>query len=263
MVSLDMHTITAVIPAKNEETNIERCIKSVKWCDRILVLWMGNDKTGAIAKKLGAEVVIKNRSGKDDFVLVQKNINWAIDHCTTDWILRIDADEAVTPDLQKEIQKILDTENPDKKTDAVAYGIPRAQYFMGKFLRGGDWAYDRLVRLFRPKYCRYEPLVAVHEQFRVHGTVGYVQNRLLHYSHPKLMDAVHKFRKYTDVEIHDLSLSKPRAFWNMLFQPPYVFLRWMIWHKGFRDGWRGLVAGAMRGWYEWLLYSKYLFGIKR
>ena len=72
----NLQSITAVIPAKNEENNIERCIQSVLWCDKVLVISTGTDKTEEIAKKLGAQVVIKNKSNEDDFEEVQKNFNW-------------------------------------------------------------------------------------------------------------------------------------------------------------------------------------------
>lgn len=246
-------TITAIIPALNEQDTIERCIKSLLWCDKIQVLWMGNDKTGERAKKLGAEVIVKNNSTKDDFITVQKNINWAIDHATTDWILRIDADEVVEKTLQAEIEHIF-----ENLTDIVAYRVPRKQYFWNGFLKGGDWAYDRLVRLFRPQNARYDPIVNIHEQFKVNGKIGELTYSLEHYSHPTLKVAREKFQKYTDVEIYDMHISKSNAFFNLIFQPPYVFLRWMIWHHGYRDGIRGIVAGAYRGWYEYLKYSKYL-----
>lgn len=247
-------TITAVIPALNEEKNIERCIKSVLWCDRVIVLWMGKDKTDEIAKKLGATVVKKNPSDKDDFTLVQKNINWTIDTCKTDWILRVDADEVVTEELRDEITEVINQKN----CEYIAYGIPRAPFFWGQYLTGGDWIFDRLIRLFKPQYCRYDPIVAVHEQFRVTGEMGYLNQKLLHFSHPTLHDAVVKFQKYTDVEIHELKDSKLSAFFKLICNPPYVFFRWMFWHHGYRDGIRGIVAGAMRGWYEYLLYSKFL-----
>lgn len=265
--------ITAVIPAKNEEKNITRCIESVSWCDQILVMWMGDDKTGEIAKKMGAQVVEMNKRKKDDFVAVQKNINWAIDHCTTDWILRIDADEIVTPELKQEIKLILaqtrrfysrsstdgkETSDRIYHQETVVYGIPRKQYFLGAFLKGGDWAYDRLVRLFRPQYARYEPLVPVHEQLKVEGKVGYLKNHLLHFSHPTLKDAVDKFQKYTDVEINDIKDNYIVAALKMFILPPYIFFRWMIYHHGWRDGWRGVVAGLLRAWYEFILYKKYL-----
>ncbi len=260
-----MQTITAVIPAKDEEKNIARCIKSLTWCDKIVVMWMGDDRTGKIAKQMGAEVIVKKAKatgGKNDFIGVQKNINWTIDHCTTDWLLRIDSDEVVTPELQNEIQNILSS-NIYHLSSNIAYGIPRAQFFCGGFLTAGDWAYDRLIRFFQPKYCRYDPIVPVHEQFKVNGKIGYLKNKLLHYSHPTFKDAVDKFQKYTDIEAENLKISKLQALWNLFTQPVYVFLRWMTWHHGYRDGLRGLLAGTMRSWYEYLLYSKYLFRQKK
>lgn len=249
-----MQTITAVIPAKNEEKNIERCIKSVLWCNKVLVISTGTDKTADIAKKLGAQVVEKNKSNKDDFEELQRNLNWAIKTCTTDWMLRVDADEMVTPELADEIKKVLN--NPPN--DVVVFGIPRKQNFLGTFLKGGDWAYDRLIRLFRPKFCLYDPVVKIHEQFKVNGTIGYLKNSLLHFSHPDKKTLLKKFDSYTTLEAKQLKETRLSAFLKLIFLPPYIFLRWMIYHKGYRDGWVGVQAGAMRAYYDVLLYYKFL-----
>lgn len=246
-------TITAVIPAKNEAHNIQRCLESLTWCDKIMVMWMGNDKTGDIARNLGADVIEMNQKSEDDFVAVQENVNWAGNNCKTDWILRVDADEVVEETLATEIQHIL--ENPD---ETIAYGVPRKQYFMGGFLIGGDWAYDRLIRLYKPDKARYKITTHVHEQLEVDGKTGLLQHALLHYSHPTLKDARRKFQLYTDIQINDVHDPLPIAFSKVVLMPFYVFLRWMLWHHGYKDGIRGIIAGAYRGWYEYLLYSKYL-----
>jgi len=250
-----MQTITAVIPAKNEEQNIERCIKSVLWCDKVLVISTGTDKTAEIARRLGAEVVENNKSNNDDFEEVQKNLNWVIETATTDWVLRIDADEVVTAELKNEIHSNVLT---FQRSNVVAYGIPRQQNFLGTFLKGGDWAYDRLVRLFKPKFCRYDPIVKVHEQFKVKGEIGYLKSSLLHYSHPDKKTLLKKFDSYTTLEARELKETKLSAFLKLIFAPPYIFLRWMIYHHGYRDGWIGVQAGAMRAYYDFLLYSKFL-----
>jgi glycosyltransferase involved in cell wall biosynthesis len=254
-----MQTITAVIPAKNEEKNIKRCVESVLWCDKILVISTGTDKTAEIAKGLGAEVVEKNRSNADDFEELQRNLNWANETATTDWVLRIDADEVVTPELKDEILSVLS--NPYSLTpnpSLVAYGIPRKQNFLGTFLTGGDWAYDRLTRLFRPQFCKYDPIVKVHEQFQVKGEIGYLKNALLHFSHPDKATLLRKFESYTTLEAEQLNETKVSVLLKFLFVPPYVFLRWMIWHHGYRDGLVGVHAAAMRAYYDVLLYTKYL-----
>lgn len=244
--------ITALIPAYNEEKNIERCVRSVLWCDKVIVLWSGNDKTGELARKMGVEV-INYQTKKKSFVAVQKSINWAVDNIKSDWFLRIDADEEVTEELKKEILITI------KQNDgASAYGIPRNQYFWGGFLKGGDWYYDQLIRLFRKGSARYDPIIDVHEQFKVKGEIGYLKNRLNHYSHPTLSVAVDKFNLYTDMEAKTMKLTKAQARIKILTRPIYVFLRWFFYHHGYRDGLRGVVAGLMRAWYEFILYAKYL-----
>ncbi len=247
-------TITAVIPALNEQEHIRDCVKSVSWCDEVIVMWMGKDRTGKIAKEMGATVIERNKTEKNDFKKVQENINYAIDHAKGYWILRIDADEVVTPELKEEITFVIS----QSQLQLVAYGVPRNQYFWGGFLKGGDWAYDRLIRLFKKGAARYEPVVAIHEQFKVDGPIGYLKNPLLHYSHPTLEVAVNKFNSYTSAQIYDMHETYGEAVFKMLTQPPYIFLRWMTWHNGWRDGLRGIVAGAFRAWYEFMLYAKYI-----
>lgn len=247
-----MVPLTVIIPAKNEERNISDCIKSVKWCSEIIVLDMGVDQTADIAKKLGAKVIRYPTSSSDNFIAVQKHINEAVKSAKNDWILRIDADERATEGLKTEISKAIVNEN------AVAYGIPRAQYFLDGFLTGGDWAYDRLIRLFKKGHAHYNESSAVHEQFIVNGRIGYLKNKLLHYSHPDKLTLLRKFDSYTTIEAHYLKESVFKATVKMFFLPPYIFLRWMIWHHGYRDGLRGVKAGWYRAWYDFLLYKKYL-----
>lgn len=258
-----MQTITAVIPAKNEEKNIERCVKSVQWCDKVLVIATGTDKTAEIARGLGATVVEKNASDTDDFEELQRNLNWANETATTDWVLRVDADEVVTPELREEIAQVLRSESlkvqkSEPSNEIVAYGIPRKQFFLRKFLTGGDWAYDRLTRLYRPQLCKYDPIVKVHEQFQVKGKIGYLKHHLLHYSHPDMQTLMRKFESYTTLEAKELKETKISALFKLIVMPPYIFARWMLYHHGYRDGFTGVQAGLMRAYYDVMLYSKFL-----
>ncbi len=250
-----MQSITAVIPAKNEEKNIERCIKSVQWCDKVLVIVTGTDKTAEIARGLSTTVVEKNASDSDDFEQLQRNLNWTNETATTDWVLRVDADEVVTNELREEIKTILN-EKVQEKT--AAYGIPRKQFFLRKFLTGGDWAYDRLTRLYRPHLCKYDPIVKVHEQFQVKGKIGYLTHYLLHYSHPDMQTLMRKFESYTTLEAKELKESKLTALLKLIILPPYIFARWMLYHQGYRDGLTGVQAGLMRAYYDVMLYTKFL-----
>lgn len=248
-----MQTITAVIPARNEEENIVQCIKSLKWCNHIVVLFSGNDETEKLARSMGAKVVSYKYKREDSFKDLQKHFNTIIKNAHTDWIFRVNADEVVTPELKKEIQKIL-----KKPSEIVAFGVPRKQYFFGTFLKGGDWAYDRLVRLFKKNAAYYYPIVQVHEQLTIKGSIGYLQHHLLHYSHPNLEVLLRKFNLYTTLEMKQLSLTKKQALFKLICNPPYIFLRWMIWHKGYLDGLAGILCGFYRALYDFLLYSKYL-----
>lgn len=257
-----MQSITAVIPAKNEEKNVERCIKSVQWCDKILVIATGTDKTAEIAQRLGATVVQKSSTDTDDFEELQRNLNWANETATTDWVLRVDADEVVTEELQEEIKHVLKSEShkivkSDDSTGIVAYGIPRKQFFLRTFLTGGDWAYDRLTRLYRPQFCKYDPIVKVHEQFKVNGTIAYLKHHLLHYSHPDMQTLMRKFDSYTTLEARQLKETKLSALLKLIVVPPYVFARWMVYHHGYRDGLTGIQAAIMRAYYDVLLYTKF------
>ena len=248
--------LTIVIPAANESANIERCVRSaLALTDHVVVYCMGTDDTGGKAASLGAHVVTWAPK-LSPFSDVQEAINHAGDHCHTPWIMRIDADEEITPKLATEISQRL--EHPPM--NVVAYGIPRAQFFIGKFLYWGDWGYDRLVRLWQPSKARYEHAqdTHVHEQLTVHGEIGYLTERLNHYSHPSWAVLNEKFQKYTDLEARSLTISSAEAMMKALLLPPYITARWIIYHHGYRDGIWGIAAGFVRGWYDWLIYTKYV-----
>ena len=248
--------LTIVIPAANESANIERCVRSaLTLTDHVVVCCMGTDDTGEKAASLGAQVIIWSPNSSP-FTGVQEAVNHAIDRCQTAWIMRIDADEEITPKLATEIAQRLE----HSPTNAVAYGVPRAQFFIKKFLYWGDWGYDRLVRLWQPSKARYEHAqdTHVHEQLTVHGEIGCLTERLNHYSHPSWAVLNEKFQKYTDLEARSLTISSAEAMMKALLLPPYITARWIIYHHGYRDGIWGIAAGFVRGWYDWLVYTKYV-----
>jgi len=247
-------SITVIIPAGNEEKNIERSIKSViDWCERVVVIASGSDETARIAEKLGAKVVVKKPDPKKSiFISIQEWINDIASNATTEWIMRLDADEVVTNALREEIIEFV----TPQVTNLSAYGIPRSQYFWGGFLKGGDWYYDRLIRLWKRGAAFYDSSCAVHEQLTVKGEVGYLKSRLEHYSHPTLKVYIEKINSYTSLEIENMSETRSEALRKMLYVPPYVWLRWFFYHHGYRDGWRGIVAATMRAYYEFLRFAK-------
>lgn len=253
--------VTIVVPVRNESINIERCLVSCHLLTNKIVIYdMGDDDTAIKAKNMGARVIDWRDDEISEFISVQNAVNDASKHCTSKWMLRVDADEELTPELVEEINMA----TKEKDSDVAAYGVPRAQYFIWKFLYWGDWGYDRLVRLWKVGYARYERIqdTHVHEQLTVNGRVGLLNARLKHYSHPNWETLYNKFQKYTNIESRQLKISKFQAFVKLFFVPLYVSARWIIYHQGYRDGALGIVAGFVRGWYDWLKYAKYLGLIK-
>lgn len=223
----------------------------IDWCENVVVIASGSDKTALIAKKLGARVIEKKPDPKKSiFSEIQEWINDTAQNATTEWIMRLDADEVVPDALKHEILSTLQVGS------FSAFGLPRSQYFWGGFLKGGDWYYDRLVRLWKRGAAFYDSSYAVHEQLIVQGKIGHLNNRLLHYSHPTLGVYIEKINTYTTLEIQNMKESKQQALWKMIWVPPYVWLRWFFYHHGYRDGWRGIVAATCRAYYEFLRFAK-------
>ena len=137
--------ITAVIIAKNEEARIMPCLESVKWCDEIVVVDdMSTDDTHQICRRFKATVVAYPSSGNHD---MQRNIG--IDNSSSRWILQLDADERVRPELRNDIKAVL-----KNNSGISAYKVGRRNYFLGRFMRFGGW-HEKQVRLFRKDRARY------------------------------------------------------------------------------------------------------------
>ena len=143
-----MEKLTVIVPVGNEAHNIREVLDSVSFADEIMVVDShSTDDTVAIAKEY-TDFIIQR-----EYQYSASQKNWAIPQASHDWILLVDADERVTPELRDEIQSIL-KENPDP--DVVAYWIYRMNHFMGKRIRYSGWQNDKVIRFFRKDKCRYE-----------------------------------------------------------------------------------------------------------
>ena len=232
-----MKKISVVIATKNEEKNIKKCLESVKWADEIIIVDdVSSDRTVDIAKHYTSKVFIQDSEG--DF---HKNKNLAIEKANGDWILSLDADEVITPELAYEIKEAI------KNEKMLGYYLNRKNFFLGRWIRGCGWYPDYIIRLFRKGVTRW-PLLA--EDF--HGTpqiadrerVGYLKNPILHYSYTSLNQYFEKFNFYTSClakqeYIHGVRLNKYNFFIYFLIKPIFWFLRKYFFWKGYRDGFRG------------------------
>lgn len=241
-----MEKLTVIIPTKNEETNIEAVLQTVQFADEIMIVdSLSTDKTVEIARKY------------TDFILLHKFMghaaqkNWAIPQATHEWILLVDADERVTPELQKEIQEIL-TKNPDN----AGFWIYRANYFMGKPVNYSGWQSDKVIRLFRKSKCRYNNK-RVHEEIIANGEVGVLKNKLKHNTYKGFDEYIKKSVRYTTWKAQDrLPKTSKVTLYHLFIKPGFRFFRHYILKKGYRDGVVGFVISMLSAFSIFATYVK-------
>ena len=245
-----MEKLTAIIPTKNEEDNIREVLTSVSFADEILVVdSSSSDNTVKIAKEQKNVVVLNNVEHK--YLAAKKN--WAIPQAKHKWILLIDADERVKPKLREEILEILKT---PPKDDTVAYWIYRTNHFMGKRVRYSGWQNDKVIRLFKRDYHRYEDKM-VHEEIIANGKVGFLKEKLYHNTYTTLNKHIEKLNQYADWKVlyYNKKTGKLTAY-HFLIRPFWGFFKHYFVQMGFRDGIVGLTISYLRAYSTWTLYVK-------
>ncbi len=240
-----MH-ISATIIALNEERNIARAIESLRCCEEILVVDSGStDRTCEIAQLHGARVVEAAWLGYAG----QKN--HAASLASHDWILSIDADEALSEALEGEIWK-LKKQGPQHD----AYEFARLAQYLGRWILHSGWYPDRKVRLYDRRKARWEGEF-VHESLKVDGSVGRLEGNLLHFTCESLTEHVKTMNSYTTLAAQELvARRKPITWSRLLFDPPITFLRSFVFKGGFRDGLEGFIIAYMAATYNFLKYAK-------
>jgi glycosyltransferase involved in cell wall biosynthesis len=166
--------ISAVVLTKNNEAIIGSCLKSLEFCDEIIVIDdFSSDTTTKIANKYSTKVIERNLSG--DFA---NQRNFGLSMVNFDWVLFIDSDEVVSKELSKEIVKAV------RNTKYNGFKISRKDVFMGKTLKYGEAGNAKLLRLARKSKGHWKR--SVHEVWVIEGAVGEIKSKLLHYAHPRI-----------------------------------------------------------------------------
>lgn len=238
--------ISATIIALNEERNIARAIESLRCCDEILVVDSGStDRTCQIAQQHGARVIEAHWLG----YAAQKN--YAAGLARHDWILSIDADEALSEGLEAEIWRL------KKSTPAAdAYEFARLAQYLGRWILHSGWYPDRKVRLYRRDKAQWEGEF-VHESVRVSGSVGRLEGNLLHFTCESLTEHVKTMNGYTTLAAQEIAARRIRvSWWRLLLDPPATFFRTYILKRGFQDGLEGFIIAYMAATYTFLKYAK-------
>jgi glycosyltransferase involved in cell wall biosynthesis len=219
----------------NEEKNIHYPLDSAyDFVDEVIIVDGGSsDRTVEIAKSYGKKVRIITSPNPPMFHI---NKQKAIEVARGDWILQLDADEAVTPEQKKEINEIIDS-----KDSVEAYNMPRRNWFLTRFLMIGGQYPDYTIRLYKNGAAHF-PCKDVHENVAIKGTVGFMKNPLLHYADPEFSRYLQRWDRYTTLEVEKMPKGTKLGFFkHFVWLPKITFLSMYFRHKGFMDGFPGFV----------------------
>lgn len=248
-------TLSVATIAYNEEANLARTLESVRWADELVVVDSGSrDRTVAIAESFGAKVFVHVPfAGHGE----QKNIT--LDHCTSDWILLLDADEVITPELAASIEQVLALGD---KAPFGAYWIARSNLIFGRWMRHGGFYPDHKLRLFRRGEARLSEGVGPHSTPQFAGPRGKLSGDMLHYAYPSLHLYLEHMDRYS-TEVGSLIAAKgklsrsPLAFLsNIVLNPVATFVYNYFFRGGFLDGREGLLLHLYHSVYVSWKYAK-------
>ncbi|MGH8616136.1 MAG: glycosyltransferase family 2 protein [Burkholderiales bacterium] len=223
-------TLSVIVIAKNEAAVIRRCLDSVAWADERIVLDSGSaDGTPDLARGCGARV-----ETTADWPGYGPQKNRALAFATGDWVLSLDADEWVTPELRAEIERAMRAES------SPAWRMPRSSSYCGRFMRHSGWWPDHVTRLFRRGAARFSDDL-VHERLVVDGATGMLAAPLMHEAIRDLADARHKMDSYSTASAEMLYQRGVRASTaKAVLHGAWTFLRTYVLRAGFLDGREGL-----------------------
>ena len=234
-------TISLALATYNEELNIGRCLDSTNsWVNQtIIVDGQSRDKTVFIAKKYKNIKIISTPNLKMFHTMKQM----AIDKCTSDWILQLDADEVISQELKSEIQRIL--KKDPKSVPQNGFWIKRRNFFLTRFLKKGGQYPDPTIRLYKNGLGRL-PCQSVHEQTKIKGRVGELKNDLLHYADADFSRYLARNNRYTDLMAQELGQQKLKislssSLNHLLIKPIVIFFKIYFRHLGLVDGIPGLI----------------------
>jgi len=238
--------LSVTIITKNEASNIAEALRSVSWADETIVVDAeSTDETVAVARPHATRVLVRPWNGYGD----QKN--FAAGLAQHDWILSIDADERVTPELAAEIGRTLDS-------SPLVHGfqIPRITFHLGRWIKSTDWYPDYQLRLYDRRHARWNNR-HVHESVTVDGQAARLRGELQHFAYRDLSHHLQTIDRYTTLAARQMYDQGRRAgIIDLLFHPPFAFLRNYVLRLGIRDGLAGLIISLLNSYYVMLKFAK-------
>lgn len=240
-----MEKVSVTIIVLNEEDHIRECLESVKWADEVLVSDSGSiDRTVEICREYGAKVF------SDQWLGFGRQKNLVGDRAGNSWILNIDADERVTPELKEEILRAIGS------GDNAGYYLPRKNYFGDRWIRHCGWYPDNNLRLYRKDRGRFLDRY-VHESVAVNGPKGYLKNPLIHRTYRDVSDYLSRMQRYSTLAAEEmLNQGKNAGVMDILLRPPFTFFKMYILKLGFLDGAEGAILSILYASYTLAKYAK-------
>ena len=241
-----MPRLSVTVITRNEAADLDAALQSVAWADEIVVVDShSTDETAAIARRHTDRVVARDWAGYVD----QKN--YAASIASHDWILSVDADERVTPELAAEIRTILGGTPRE-----AAFRIPRVTWHLGRWIRTTDWYPDFQLRLYDRRVAQWSGWY-VHEAVTVRGETGRLRGELQHYAYRDIADHLETIDRYASYAARQMHEAGRRAgLLQMAGHPPLAFLRNYLAHGGIRDGTIGFIISSLNAYYVFLKLAK-------
>jgi len=239
--------LSVIVITLNEERNIAECLQSVQWADEIILVDSeSSDNTVEIAKNYTSKIFIRKWDG------YSSTKNFALQQCKNDWILWLDADERVTPELKQSIQQVV---NEDGK-NFDGYEVSRRAYFLKKWIRHCGWYPGYVVRFFRKNKAKFIA-VRVHESIEIEGKIGKLKGNLIHYTDENIKQYFEKFNMYTSLASVDLYENGKRfSIIDLTIRPLFMFFKMFFLRLGFLDGIHGFILSVLSSAYVFVKYAK-------
>src|SRR5690606_6623304 len=238
--------VSGCVIAFQEEEHIAACVRSLlSCCDEVVVVDSGStDRTREIAAEQGARVIVHA-----PFPGHREQKQYAVECAAHDWVLSLDADERVTPELAERIRAL-------KHEGLVppGYEMPRRNHYLGRVVRGGIFVPDRKVRLFDRRVAHWGGRNP-HDKVVLPAPPHRLSEPIEHFSYRDLRDHLRTIDRFTAIAARELRAEGRRFSWlDLALRPSAVFLKSLFLKLGVRDGWRGVLIAAMAFWYDWLKY---------
>jgi glycosyltransferase involved in cell wall biosynthesis len=238
--------VSVYVLTTNNRRTIERCLKSLSWAQELVIVdSFSQDGTYDICKQYTDRIFQRTWTGHRD------QYQYAADLTIQDWIMFVDADEEIPPELAEEIR----TELNGKGKDLDGYFAYRRTYYLGRWIRYGGWYPDGEIRLYRRGKGRWEG--GLHAKLAVAGKIGTLKNQYLHYTYRDISDQIQTIDRYSKTATEDMvDHAKPFRLTHLLFSPPFRFFKDYILKLGFLDGIPGLIIAVSTAYYTFIKYAK-------